>query len=110
MMNSVTSRRPLMALIVAVPGAVLMASQAEACPVVAVSAAPDGVGGAGIGTGPVGPSVAKGASIGVGVVSVGAGIAIASGDLLPPFSGTGAGFVAEPVSPLVAELTAIMFR
>lgn len=109
MKNAVTSRRLLMASIAAVPGTVVMVPQARACGVDAISAAPDGVGASGIGTGPVGPAVAKGASVGIGVVSVGAGMTVASGDQLAPFTGPGAGVVVEPVSPLMVSLTAAMF-
>lgn len=108
MKNSVPSRRLLMTSIAALPGLVGMAPQAKACVVEAVSAGPDGVGGAGLGSGAVGPMAARGRGIGVGVLSVGLGLGVASGDELPPFAG--AGSVAEPVTPLMADLASVIFR
>jgi hypothetical protein len=109
MTKFLTSRRLLMASIVATPSAVVMVPNARACAVDAISAAPDGVGDSGIGTGPVGPAVPRGTSVGIGVLSVGAGMTVASGDQLAPFTGPGAGVVVEPVSPLMVSLTAAMF-
>lgn len=109
MKSTVTSRRMMMASLAVLPGTVVVAPQASACSVDAISAAPDGVGASGIGTGPVGPAVSSGTSVGIGVVSVGAGMRVASGDLLAPFTGPGAGVVVEPVSPLMVSLTAAMF-